>query len=50
MVREINLENQREAWRTPRLERLTVDLSAIAGNRAPCGDNCRTNGKDLPVS
>ena len=40
----------RKPWRTPQLEQLTVDLTAIAGNGAPCGDNARFNGKNLPCS
>lgn len=40
----------RKPWRTPQLEQLTVDLTAIAGNRVPCGDNAKFNGKSLPCS
>lgn len=40
----------RKPWHAPRLERLTVDLKSIAGNQAPCGDNARFNGKNLPCS
>lgn len=40
----------RKPWRAPVLERLTVDLTAIAGNSAPCGDNRKFNGKNLPCS
>lgn len=43
-------EDARKQWRTPRLDRLTVDLTAIAGNQAPCGDNIKFNGKNLPCS
>ena len=43
-------ESALKPWRTPRLEQLTVDLTAIAGNRVPCGDNRKFNGKSLPCS
>lgn len=45
-----NSRNARKPWRTPQLEQLTVDLTAIAGNGAPCGDNVKFNGKNLPCS
>lgn len=47
---EENSGNARKPWRTPQLEQLTVDLTAIAGNRVPCGDNAKFNGKSLPCS
>lgn len=41
----------RKRWSRPELVRLTVDLTAIAGNGFPPGDNGVTNGKSrVPVS
>lgn len=37
-------------WTVPRLERLTVDLRAIAGSRFPPGDNKISNGKAVTPS
>ena len=43
--------SDRKKWSSPKLERLTADLTAIAGNRFPPGDNGVTNGKSsTPVS
>lgn len=47
---EENSANARKPWCTPQLEQLTVDLTAIAGNSVPCGDNGKFNGKSLPCS
>ena len=41
-----NQEHQsRLTWSKPRLEKLSVDLSSVAGNRFPPGDNRVSNGK-----
>lgn len=41
----------RKSWSSPELVRLTADLTAVAGNSFPPGDNGVTNGKQAtPVS
>lgn len=43
-------KDNRKGWTKPRLEQLTVDLTSIAGNSVPFGDNAKFNGKNMPAS
>ncbi|WP_427966502.1 hypothetical protein [Altererythrobacter sp.] len=45
-----NAQPVRKSWVEPKLERLTVDLTSIAGNQNPFGDNAKFNGKNMPAS
>lgn len=43
-------DSRRNKWSEPELVQLTVDLTAIAGNKFPPGDNKVSNGKSVTPS